>query len=155
MAKRDENSQSDEYEVGYAKPPQSRQFRKGASGNPKGRPKGAKSMSSILTKVGRERVKMTVNGRTRFITKQEAYVLQLMTKAATGDLRAGRDLMTALRLFPEPEELPESSAVLTERDEAVLRSICERMRLSDAQPETKNIPESSDVAPGSMEGECA
>jgi Family of unknown function (DUF5681) len=155
MAKRDTNAQSDGYEVGYAKPPESRQFRKGASGNPKGRPKGAKSMSSILAKVGRERVKMTVNGRPRITTKQEAFVLQLVTRAANGDLKAGRDLMMALRFFPEPEELPESTALLTERDEAVLQSICERMRLSDAQPETKNISESSDVAPGSTEGECA
>jgi|ERR1035437_9048759 hypothetical protein len=153
MAKRDENSQSDGYEVGYAKPPESHQFRKGASGNPKGRPKGSRSMSSILTKVGRERVKVTVNGKPRTITKQEAYFLQLFNRAANGDLKAGRDLMMALRFFPEPEELPESSAVLTERDEAVLQSLCERMRVSDAQPETKNIPESSDVAPGLTEGE--
>jgi hypothetical protein len=63
--------------------------------------------------------------------------------------------MTALRLFPKPEELQESSAVLTEWDEAVVQSLCDRMRFSDAQPETKNIPESSDVARGSTEGECA
>ena len=155
MAKLDENTQSDGYEVGYAKPPENRRFRKGASGNPTGRPKGSKSMSSILAKVGRERVKVTINGRTRSITKQEAYVLQLVNKAANGDLKAGRDLMTALRLFPEPEELPESSAVPTERDETVVQGLFDRMRFSDAQPETKNIPESSDVAPGSMEGECA
>jgi hypothetical protein len=155
MAKRDDNSQSDGDEVGYAKPPQRHQFQKGASGNPKGRPKGSKSMSSILAKVGRERVKLTVNGKPRSITKQEAYVLQLMTKAATGDLRAGRDMMTAFRFFPEPEELPELSTVLTERDEAVLQSICERMRFVDAQPETTNSPESSDVAPESTEDECA
>lgn len=31
------------YEVGYAKPPTEHRFRKGASGNPSGRPKGAKN----------------------------------------------------------------------------------------------------------------
>lgn len=31
----------DEYEVGYGKPPQRTQFKKGQTGNPKGRPKGA------------------------------------------------------------------------------------------------------------------
>ena len=70
MARRDQNSQSDGYEVGYAKPPESRQFPKGASGNPKGRPKGAKSMSSILAKVGRERVKLTVNGKPPSMTER-------------------------------------------------------------------------------------
>lgn len=31
------------YEVGYAKPPKTGQFRPGVSGNPKGRPRGAKN----------------------------------------------------------------------------------------------------------------
>jgi hypothetical protein len=50
------------YEVGFAKPPQGTQFRKGRSGNPNGRPKGAKSIANILAKMGRERVRITTNG---------------------------------------------------------------------------------------------
>ena len=34
---------SDDYEVGYGKPPKSRQWKPGQSGNPKGRPKGARN----------------------------------------------------------------------------------------------------------------
>jgi hypothetical protein len=33
-----EENMSDSYEVGYGKPPRSTQFKKGVSGNPKGRP---------------------------------------------------------------------------------------------------------------------
>lgn len=40
---RDDPSTGDGYEVGYAKPPAANRFPKGASGNPKGRPKGAKN----------------------------------------------------------------------------------------------------------------
>ncbi|MFZ3585531.1 DUF5681 domain-containing protein, partial [Loktanella sp. DJP18] len=36
------------YSVGYAKPPESSRFKKGKSGNPKGRPKGAKSKQPNL-----------------------------------------------------------------------------------------------------------
>ena len=35
------------YAVGYARPPTSSQFQPGQSGNPKGRPKGARNASSM------------------------------------------------------------------------------------------------------------
>jgi Family of unknown function (DUF5681) len=80
--------------VGYGKPPKRTQFVMGQSGNPKGRPKGSQSFATILAKMGRERVKVIENGRTRYITKFEATMLQLVNKAASGDLHAARELRT-------------------------------------------------------------
>ena len=37
-----------DYEVGYAKPPQSSRFKPGRSGNPNGRPKGARNKLPAL-----------------------------------------------------------------------------------------------------------
>ena len=153
MAKRDDGSRPEGYKVGFAKPPESTQFRKGASGNPKGRPKGSKGMASILTKVGRERIPVIIRGKTRLITKYEAYIMQLSNRAANGDLKAGRDLMTALRLFPEPEEPIAPSAFLTERDEAVLQNIRTRIRNSDPEPDTEDVPQTNDGVSESQEGE--
>jgi hypothetical protein len=44
----------DNCEIGYKKPPTRSQFKKGSSGNPKGRPKGSLSISSVLMKTGRD-----------------------------------------------------------------------------------------------------
>ena len=40
--------ESSDDDVGYGKPPRSRRFKPGQSGNPKGRPKGAKNRDTIL-----------------------------------------------------------------------------------------------------------
>jgi hypothetical protein len=37
------------YEVGYGKPPKRSRFRKGVSGNRKGRPKGKRNFVTVLT----------------------------------------------------------------------------------------------------------
>lgn len=45
------------YEVGYGKPPKPTQFKKGQSGNPRGRPKGSKSK---LPRLNEERMKTII-----------------------------------------------------------------------------------------------
>src|SRR5882724_5648701 len=79
-----DNRDSD-YQVGYGKPPQHTRFKKGESGNPTGRPKGSKNLTTLLEKELKQRVMITENGRRRRITKQEAMVKHLVNKAVSGD----------------------------------------------------------------------
>lgn len=44
MARKDQAS----YEVGYGKPPSDKQFKKGQSGNPMGRPKGSRNKKPLI-----------------------------------------------------------------------------------------------------------
>jgi len=77
-----------DYEVGYGKPPKDKQFQKGRSGNPKGRPQESRTSGTIVQRELRERVAVRENGCTKTITKREAILIQLINRATTGDLRA-------------------------------------------------------------------
>lgn len=83
-----EEDQSDGCEVGYRKPPRKTQFKKGRSGNPLGRPRGAKNATTILKKALLEEVTATVNGRKRKLSKYEALIIRLVNKGLAGDHRA-------------------------------------------------------------------
>ena len=74
-------------------PPKHTRFRKGISGNPKGRPKGSKNLSTYILEAARDQVSATVGGKVRRITKIQATAMQLATKAAGGDQTATNRLL--------------------------------------------------------------
>ena len=113
---------SDESDRGYKRPPKSGQFRAGQSGNPRGRPKGARNLKSDLDKILRKRIRIRENGETREISRQEAILLSLFNKAMQGgDVRAANAIVAmVLKLNPAvpadeaPEEVSESDRAIIE-----------------------------------------
>ncbi len=81
------------YDVGYRKPPQDSRFKKGQSGNPKGRPKESKNWDTLIDKELSARVVVHKDGRRKKISKREAIATQLVNKAVSGDLRFARELL--------------------------------------------------------------
>lgn len=77
-----------DYEIGYGRPPRRSRFVKGRSGNPKGRPKGVRSLTDRFAKALDERVTINENGSRRTIPKSDAVMKQLVNKAASGDFRS-------------------------------------------------------------------
>jgi hypothetical protein len=73
--------------VGYGQPPLATRFRKGQSGNPKGRPKGARNLKTLLREALNEKITVNENGKRRAITKMQAGVKQLANKVASGDVK--------------------------------------------------------------------
>ncbi|MGB7404729.1 MAG: DUF5681 domain-containing protein, partial [Pacificimonas sp.] len=60
----------------------------GQSGNPKGRPKKRRNMSSEIRDILEERVAVTINGKRKKVSSQTAILLRLREKALSGDLRS-------------------------------------------------------------------
>jgi Family of unknown function (DUF5681) len=94
------------YKVGYGKPPKTRQFKHGKSGNPKGRPKGRLNLATDLTAELGEHITVREDGRPRKVSKQRALIKSLMAKALQGDVRATAALLAlyARVLTEAPED---------------------------------------------------
>jgi hypothetical protein len=84
-----------EYAANYRKPPVHTRFKKGQSGNPRGRP--AKNLPALLAAALNEKVTVTENGKRRQVTKREAVIAQLVNKSASAELRATKMLIDMLR----------------------------------------------------------
>ena len=117
-------------------PPKETQFRKGTSGNPRGRPKGSKNLSTYLLEAARDQVTVTVGGKTRTISKLHATTMQLATKAAGGDQAAiGRFLDWIDEIETRAANAKPSQFPISAPDIEVIRAVYERMKQCD--PEKK------------------
>jgi hypothetical protein len=111
------------YDIGYKKPPQHSQFKAGQSGNPKGRPKGAKGLTTLLEKAMKETVTVQKNGRSLKASKLEVAVTHMANKAVQGDHRAFQYLVPLLREMEAKAEGQKKEMALTEADLECIRML--------------------------------
>lgn len=105
----EERSPEAAYDVGYKKPPIHGRFKPGQSGNPKGRPKGAKGLNTIVREYLGAKVPVRTPNGVKKISKIEAVFQKTIEKAFSGDQRAQRELMK-LWNHAVPEAQPEENA---------------------------------------------
>lgn len=123
----------DDDEVGYGKPPKHAQFRKGTSGNPRGRPKGARGLRTDLMEINAEKITVIENGRKRKMTRQQATLRAMSAKALKGDVRAATALVNLNLQLIGPDGAQETRKALSEGDAAILDSfIDDQLRLREA-----------------------
>lgn len=84
-------------EVGYGRPPKHTRFKKGQSGNPKGRAARSRNVKTIVTQVLDEVVSIREGGRERKVTRFEALVRIVVSRAFKGDQKAFSALATMIR----------------------------------------------------------
>jgi hypothetical protein len=101
--------------TGYRKPPQATRFRKGQSGNPKGRPKGRKSGIAHDVVLG-QKVVIREGEAERTVTAAEAFLLYLFKRAIEGDGAAANLLREALAVgqqFRTASDGPDTVSIRT------------------------------------------
>lgn len=119
MASRRRSKGSD-YVVGYKRPPKPTQFKTGKSGNPRGRPKGARSVGAVLRDVIRQRIAVTENGRTRRIPALEVMLRRLANDAMRNDPRAMKLLLSLIDRYAEAPESEQYLEEVLAEDQAIL-----------------------------------
>ena len=112
-----------DYDVGYGRPPKHTRFKKGRSGNPKGRPKSTKSLLNDLSEELQEQV-IVREGQTEMrITKQRAMVKSMTAKAIKGEPRAFTILYSMMLRLSEVGDADNTEAPLTEDERAALATL--------------------------------
>jgi len=102
------NTEENDYEVGYRKPPVATRFKKGQSGNPSGKPKKIApelNPGKILQSIDNEEMIVKIDGKGKRMLKAEIYFRQLFTRAIKGSLTEARLIakMAAKYFGPEAE----------------------------------------------------
>ena len=116
---------------GYKNPPKEHQFRKGKSGNPKGRPRKKKQSSSdpgldLIASVHRElgkTISVQENGQHKEITKLEAFSAQLVAQSVNGKPSQQKMLLGLIMLDTHEETEKQTLEQLQSHDEDLLSEL--------------------------------
>ena len=118
--------------AGYKRPPKDRCWKKGQSGNPKGRRPGHRNLAAALAAVLRENVSVCANGEEQEMTKLEAVTRQLVDKAMNGDPRVMQQLLNEIHKNEARAERDDSAKPLAGVDREVIEALWVRLRCEAA-----------------------
>lgn len=108
----DQASEEPGAKAGYRRPPPASRFRKGQSGNPRGRPRNRHRQIPYDTVLG-QMVTIREDGRERRVTAAEAFLLQLTRKGLAGDSAAARASLAAIETARAARGPADSDAAVT------------------------------------------
>lgn len=109
-----------DYQVGYGKPPKANQFKKGQSGNPKGRPKTTPKLHDLVAREAARLITVTEGGKQIKIPQLDMIIRRLFRDAMQGDRNAAKLILQFVQCLPEPEDGEEG---ISEHDFMLLKQL--------------------------------
>jgi len=121
------------YEVGKGKPPKVSQFKKGQSGNPKGRKRKATivdmSARELVAEAVNEMIPVTIRNRAVFLPKKYAIIIGIVNDGLTGTPSQRLKAFEALNRFDAFDLQSNDRAQTPEEREAVAKDLVSQLAL--------------------------
>jgi hypothetical protein len=111
---------SSTYEVGYGKPPKQYQFPRGRSGNPQGRPRGAKNTATLLREILDRKITFRSETGVRKISVREAMLTRVAEHALDGDTKSAAFLLRYD--MPETAEDQANNGASPQEDQEIIEA---------------------------------
>jgi hypothetical protein len=151
-----DDKKKDDYEVGYRKPPKHTRYRKGQSGNLRGRKKGSRGLKTDLGEALDTKHSITVKGKVITGTAQQLAMVTLALKAASGDARSIRLLTDLIMQLFGAGDRGDGQQRLSSTDQEFLDRITGDLATKDvsdepSDPEPAGPKPADPLAPGAGE----
>ena len=113
-------------QTGFKRPPKGTRFKPGRSGNPKGRPKGRRNLTTDLAALMKKRIPIRKDGELRHVSGQEALLLRLFEKAVGGDLKASAQIFAMVMKTDNRESAEPAPQSVSDKDREIVEDFLRR-----------------------------
>lgn len=127
------------YLIGYRRPPKSGRFKKGKSGNPKGRLKGVRNFFTLLDQELLRSISITDNGKTKTISRMQAIVKRLVAGALNGAQKQLITLVEIQRRNGKPEQTNVDSLLPEDYESQLNEYVAQHQRRGTKTPKVSAL----------------
>jgi len=115
------------YRIGKGRPPKHSRYKKGTTGNLRGRPKGSRNLATILAAELKKKVVVREGDRTRRVRKAEALIISTLAKGMSGDSKAANTVFAMQSKHEGEVEQPKVEELFADNEIEILRTYGPRL----------------------------